>query len=282
MTQRRIAAVRDMPLSQMGPNLRSYDAHTAVGDTASDPFLVVSLFDMIGPTFPPHPHAGFTVVTYMLPESPVSFINQDSLGLRNEILPGGLHATIAGAGVLHEEQPIRTGGLAKGYQIWIDHRNGERSVPARAVSLEAADVPVWRDEGVTLRVLLGAAQGMTSPVRLPTPVRLLDVALAPGATLTESIAADEQGYLVVVDGAFTADGQLVTRGQVATLGPTGDALSITAGADGARVTYFLGAPLRQPRVFAGPVVGGSKAEALAFLKAASAGAFGSLRAFDEQ
>ncbi len=282
MTPRSLGPARDLPLTQMGPNLRSYDVHTAVGEAASDPFLVVSLFDMIGPTFPPHPHAGFTVVTYMLPESPTSFLNQDSLGLRNEILPGGLHATIAGAGVLHEEQPIRSGELARGYQIWIDHRNAERHVPPRAVSLEAPEVPIVRKEGLRLRVLIGAAHGVTSPVLLPTTVRLLDVELVPGATLSEPIAAGERGYVVVVDGEISAGAQRVTRTQVAMLGETGDHLTITAGAQGARVTFFLGEPLRQPRVFAGPMVAGSKAEALAFLKAASAGEFGTLRAFDEQ
>jgi redox-sensitive bicupin YhaK (pirin superfamily) len=244
--------------------------------------LVVSLFEMTGPVFPPHPHAGFTVLTYMLPESPVSFINQDSLGLTNEIAPGGLHATVAGAGVLHEEQPIRTGGLARGFQVWIDHRNGERAVPARSETLEASDVPTRREEGLRLRVLIGSAQGLTSPVSLPTAVRLLDVELAPGATFHEPLAREEQGYVVAVEGAVESDGVRVSRGQVATLGADGHGLRVTAGPNGARITIFLGVPFRQPRVFAGPVVGGSKAEALAFLKAASAGQFGSLRAFDER
>lgn len=262
--------------------LTSREVHQALSEDELDPFLVVSLFEMRGPVFPPHPHAGFSVATYILPESPVGFINQDSLGTRNEIKPGGLHATIAGSGVLHEEQPIVTGGLSRGYQIWIDHRNGERDVPPRPETLEADDVPEYRGEGVRVRVLIGAAQGLRSSISLPTSVRLLDVELAAGARLVQPVDAAERGFIVAVSGVIRVGDRDVPASHVATISDAGDALEIEAGRAGARATLFLGTPLRQPRAFGGPVVGGTRAEAERFLRAASAGSFGSLRPFAEQ
>lgn len=281
MTSRSVLTVREAPHAQLGASLSSREVHQALTADELDPFLVVSLFEMRGPVFPPHPHAGFSVATYILPESPVGFINQDSLGTRNEIKPGGLHATVAGSGVLHEEQPIRE-GLSLGYQIWIDHRNGERDVPPRPETLEAEDVPVYREEGVTLRVLIGAARGLRSPINLPTPVRLLDVDLAAGARVSEEILEAERGFLVVVSGNVDVAGSTMSASQVATISDVGDALELRAGSKGARVTLFLGVPLRQSRVLGGPVVGGTRAEAERFLRSASAGSFGSLRPFAAQ
>jgi redox-sensitive bicupin YhaK (pirin superfamily) len=46
-----------------------------------DPFLSIDAFHMSQATFPPHPHAGFSAVTYMLPESPGAFTNRGSRGI---------------------------------------------------------------------------------------------------------------------------------------------------------------------------------------------------------
>ncbi len=116
MNLKRVVTVRQTPISRIDARLSSREVHQALSEQELDPFLVVSLFEMTGSVFPPHPHAGFSVATYILPESPVGFINQDSLGTRNEIRPGGLHATVAGSGVLHEEQPVRAGVAALGYR----------------------------------------------------------------------------------------------------------------------------------------------------------------------
>lgn len=282
MPTRSIVSVREAPPSRIGQHLRSREIHEALTGSELDPFLVVSLFEMTGPVFPPHPHAGFSVATYILPESPIGFLNQDSLGTLNEIAPGGLHATVAGAGVLHEEQPLGIGQVARGYQIWIDHRNGQRALPPRPETLEARDVPVWRSTDASVRVLIGHAHGLESPINLPTAVRLLDVELAAGAQLVEQLDERERGFLVTISGDITAAGVAVPPAHAATFGATGSELSLTAGPAGARVTLFIGEPFNQPRAFGGPVVGGNDAEAAAFMRAASAGQFGSLRPFSSQ
>src|SRR5712691_5523015 len=49
-------------------------------DNLIDPVLNVDWFEMSGPTFPPHPHAGSSAVTYLFADSPNGFINRDSMG----------------------------------------------------------------------------------------------------------------------------------------------------------------------------------------------------------
>lgn len=63
-----------------------------------EPFLVITEYMMERPVFGPHPHAGISVLTYMLPDSVGSFINRDSRGDFSIIEPGAVHITQAGSG----------------------------------------------------------------------------------------------------------------------------------------------------------------------------------------
>ena len=63
-----------------------------------DPVLNIDWFEMNGPTFPAHPHAGFSAVTYLFADSPNGFHNRDSLGEEHVIRPGGLHWSRAAKG----------------------------------------------------------------------------------------------------------------------------------------------------------------------------------------
>lgn len=282
MTQRTITAILVAPVSRHGPGLTTYDATPETLGEAIDPFIMISLYDMAGPTFPPHPHAGFSVATYILPESPVGFINQDSMGHKNPIPPGALHVTVAGSGVLHEEQPERSGSVARGFQIWIDHANGARDVSPRAMTLQAADVPVRTEAGVTVRAVLGASNGLASPLTPPTAVRLIDVAMQPGARFTQTLEADENAFLMMIDGEASVDGRLARAGEIVRTAADGDELVIESAQAGARFTLFAGRPLRQPRVARGPMVAGDQAELQRFMTAFSQGRFGRLTPFLRQ
>ena len=79
---------------QMSPSFRSFGLRGLPGFPL-DPFLNVDDFRMSQPTFPPHPHAGFSAVTLMLEDSRGAFVNRDSLGDRSRIAPGGVHWTMA-------------------------------------------------------------------------------------------------------------------------------------------------------------------------------------------
>jgi len=75
---------------------------------------------MRAPIFPPHPHTGFSAVTYMFEDSAGSFQNRDSLGDRALIHPGDLHWTQAGSGLMYEEVPSLPGTLCHGAQIFVN------------------------------------------------------------------------------------------------------------------------------------------------------------------
>jgi hypothetical protein len=59
-----------------------FQAHAIRGaDAALDPFLMADHFRMSAPTFPPHPHAGFSAVTYLFDDAETGFFNlENSVG----------------------------------------------------------------------------------------------------------------------------------------------------------------------------------------------------------
>lgn len=238
---------------------------------------------MAGPTFPPHPHAGFSVATYILPESPLGFINQDTLGNRNRIAPGALHVTVAGSGVQHEEQPERSGGLARGFQIWIDHAASAREMAPHALHLRADAVPVTERDGAQVRVVLGESSGLVSPLTIPTPVRLVDVTLAAGSTFRQGLQTGESAFVMVLSGALSVSDTTVGPGSVAITDRDGTELVATGGADGARLILFAGQPFNdQPRIQRGPFVASSPAQLQDFMSRFAATGFGRLVPFAGQ
>lgn len=276
---RSVQAVDTLPERRLGPNLVTRDAQLGANSPDLDPFLMVSLYAMRGATFPPHPHAGFMVATYILPESEIGFVNQDSLGTRNRIAPGALHVTVAGRGVLHEEQPEVEGRLAQGYQIWIDLPNAERERRPEALHLAAEQVPQLTQAGADVRVVLGRAAGAVSPLAMPTPVSLLDVTLQPHARCDLPLPATDHAFAFVLGGALDAGSHRAEAGQLLRTRADGDQFSLAAGPEGARLTVFAGTPLRQTRAMQGPFVASHPQQLMRFAADHAAGRFGTLRPF---
>lgn len=272
------ASLFPMPTGIDRPELSTRDLIAASLGDRIDPFLVISLFDMRGPLFPPHPHAGFSVATYIFPESEIGFWNQDTLGNRNLIPPGALHLTVAGAGVMHEETVTRSGRSALGLQIWIDHADADREIAPAALHLAAADVPTATAKGVTRRVLLGTSGGLTSPIAAPLLARIVDIELLADAVLEETVPAGDTAFAVVRTGEVETDGGRAGPGTAVFL--NGADLRLTARSD-ARLTVFGGPPLRHAVVPAGPFVASTEAQARAFRARFAAGDMRRLTAFDQ-
>ncbi|MEY3211223.1 MAG: hypothetical protein RIT28_1704, partial [Pseudomonadota bacterium] len=221
-----------------------------------DPFLAFDEFHMSAPTFPPHPHAGFSAVTVMFEDSEGAFINRDSLGDRSRIGPGALHWTQAAHGMLHEEIPERTGLDCHGVQMFVKlSRKDELSTP-RAFHLDPAQIPVVHQDGARVRVLAGSLGDTRSPLEgLLTPVRLLDVTIEPHKTLSLPAPLGWTCFAIVLAGDGRCEGE-----PGAALGAhagvlwaeDGELLTLTAGPNGMQLLIASGPPLREPVVFGGP------------------------------
>ncbi|MFJ8924282.1 pirin family protein [Streptomyces sp. NPDC102415] len=216
-----------------------------------DPFLNIDLFRMTGPVFEPHPHAGFSAVTYLFDDSTTRFRNRDSLGDKSMIDPGGLHWTVAGSGIVHDEVVEEVGRLGHGAQIFVRLPEAVERDDPYGMHFTPQELPTDNPaEGVTLRVVAGEAFGLRSPVREAAASHVYDLVLAPGARLEIPVEAAFRGFVMTVEG----NGRIATAGGRGQLGPAGlavfeqgtGAVELEAGERGAQFLFGAGRPLRTP------------------------------------
>lgn len=247
-----------------------------------DPFLAVDHAWISGPTFPPHPHAGFSAVSYSFTDSQTAIDNRDALGNRNLIHPGGLHWTAAGTGVVHEEVPAETGKTVHMLQIFINLPEARQGDAPFALSLEARDVPVVQLPGATVRVPLGSFGQASSPLVTPTVVGLLDITLEAGAELAIPVPEGHVAFVMAVDGDVLVDGEQFSLSQATlpvNLPQREDRQVILRAPQGrAQAVLFSGVPLNQPVFWQGPLALASRQALMEAMHGYQRGDFGKLPA----
>jgi redox-sensitive bicupin YhaK (pirin superfamily) len=268
-----------MQHAHRGPHFQAYRLHASEG-VPLDPFMGIDHAWMGAPTFPPHPHAGFSAVTYLFTDAETGIANRDSQGNRTLIAPGGLHWTAAGSGVVHEENPAEPGRTTHLLQIFVNLPRDRQNAAPFALTLAPQDVPVVQRPGVRVRVPLGQFGGVQSPLLPPTEVTLLDITLEPGAALVLPVAAGQRAFFMPIAGSAVLDGARFglddLGAPVLPVATAATAHTLAAPAGGAQIAVFLGAPLRQPVFSNGPMAFASQPDLIAATAAYQRGGFGHL------
>lgn len=237
-----------------------------------DPFIMVDHFRMTEPVFAPHPHAGFSAVTYLFDDSATGMVSRDSLGGEHEILPGGLHWTLAGRGVMHDEFPIETGAEAHGLQIFVNLPAEQKLREPLVMRLAAEQMP--RRVGAGWRAV--QVFGGTAELALPWPTALALVDIEAGARYDFTLAEGEQGFALVIDGSgHTADLPLSIGRALSLAGPGTTPIQAD---EALRLAVFSGRPLREPLVRHGPFVMSDEGQIVAALQRFQTGGMGRLSA----
>ena len=169
-----------------------------------DPFLLLDSFRSDNPDdylagFPEHPHRGFETVTYLLNGR---MRHRDNAGNEGVIEPGGIQWMTAGRGIVHSEMPEQKDGLLAGFQLWINLPAAHKMAAPAYQEHAAAQIPLETRDGTEIRVIIGeTSQGTLGPVVQPlTDPLYLDVSLAPGAVFEETLAAQHNAFIQVIDG----------------------------------------------------------------------------------
>ncbi|WP_064198392.1 MULTISPECIES: pirin family protein [Emticicia] len=217
-----------------------------------EPVLVFTEYLMDRPVFGPHPHAGISVMTYMLPDSKNSFINRDSLGDFSEIEPGGLHISQAGRGLQHDEFPKVTGVEAHGFQIWINHADKDRLVEPKAIHASANEIAEISMEDYKLRIVHGEYNDQRSDYQMVTNVNLFHVYLNAGKTI--ALDAQEMAFIYTLNGNGNIENQEVLAQSMVNFSTEGNQVVITAGEEGLEFMFGTAVPLKEPITYGGPFV----------------------------
>ncbi len=259
-----------------GFSVHSITLHSLVDQAC--PVTTLDDFRVSGSPFGPHPHAGFSAVTYVLRDSPGSLRSRDSLGHDIVVGPGGIVWTEAARGLLHHEMPAQPGVELHGLQFFVNlHAHHKLSNP-RVLWLDGGDVPVWRnDTGDCVRVVVGNFSNAVSPLAPAEPFTLLDIELNHRISLTAS--PDDYGvvYLMSGDALLSADGVQLALGQSQAVVLKGSGALRFSARGAARLIYLSGSRIDEPQVAVGPFIMNSEQQIKEAVSRYRSGEMGHLR-----
>lgn len=151
------------------------------------------LFDHMGPAsftagsginVRPHPHINLATVTYLF-EGEV--LHRDSLGSYATISPGDINLMVAGRGIVHSERERpEVKGVehnVHGLQLWLALPEKDEEIDPAFYHYPSASIPGLTVDGVPLRVLMGSAYGLISPVKTYAETLYVEAHLQAGQKL---------------------------------------------------------------------------------------------------
>ena len=214
------------------------------------PFI---FFDHMGPAdFQPgtgvnvraHPHIGLATITYLFEGE---ILHRDSLGYVQPIRPGAVNWMTAGSGIVHSEKVtgeiLASGQRLHGLQTWVAlPTEAEQSEPSFE-HYPAADIPAVNVDGADIRVVLGSAFGVSSPVSTRSETLYVEVLLQPGQSV--AIPEAEELAVYVVEGSVAINREFVDAGVLAIL--ENEAAGTVTAESAARIMFAGGDALEGER-----------------------------------
>jgi redox-sensitive bicupin YhaK (pirin superfamily) len=186
------------------------------------PFI---FFDHIGPAeFPPgkgvnvraHPHIGLATITYLFDGM---MLHRDSLGYVQEIRPGAVNWMTAGRGIVHSEkvseEVLASGQRLHGLQTWVALPEEAEEIEPRFEHYAADAIPAVDTDGAQVRVIIGSAYGVESPVKTESETLYVELRLSAGASI--DLPETEELALFLIDGEAEVSGEPLRAGELAVL-----------------------------------------------------------------
>lgn len=187
----------------------------------------------------PHPHIGLATVTYLFSGA---MMHRDSLGYVQKIEPGAINWMTAGNGVVHSERiPDDAAEFTNhGLQLWLALPQSQEDIAANFHHTPAENIPSLELPLASVRVLIGQAFGLTSPVITYQDTLYLDIQAQAGAEINLPASALEQA-VYCIDHTIEIDGMSLEPQQLAILQQ--NVASQLRCPAGARLVIIGGSPL---------------------------------------
>ncbi|WIO74299.1 pirin family protein [Porticoccaceae bacterium LTM1] len=145
----------------------------------------------------PHPHINIATVTYLFEGS---ILHKDSLGSIQVIRPGDINLMVAGRGIVHSERETkdvrnsqhRTNGL----QLWLALPEDDEEIDPSFHHYSTGSIPTVEVDAVPVRVMMGEAYGVESPVKTFSSTLYIEAKMTAGQRLVLPNAEQRGLYLV--------------------------------------------------------------------------------------
>jgi len=163
-----------------------------------------------------HPHIGLSTLTYLL-EGQIE--HRDSMGEVRVVNQGDVGFMTSGSGVTHTERTPasqRDGQIRRmhGYQIWVGLPKEKESMEPEFDFVKSEQLPKWEENGIKYVLAAGKAMGHESPLKVHSPLYLLDMQCTKKSELDLRDRLYGEIAIVVTQGEISHHGESVGQGQM--------------------------------------------------------------------
>ncbi len=203
---------------------------------------------------PPHPHAGFEVVTYLLDGE---FFHRDSKGFDQVASSGDVNWMTSGAGIVHSEGPtesfLQKGGTVQLLQVWINLPASKKQLPSTFRHYASPDMPVLDNGQYWMKVIIGEYEGKKSPIATYTPMFFYHLKVKKGNLITIPVNESYSSAIYLMQGKLKVLNKEVAAGELIDFHLDGNQIVFNAVED-AELVLFGGEPIKEKVVSYGPFV----------------------------
>lgn len=258
------------PIKQAFPSVNIENVHV-------DPFLLLHHAEFKVPEdipvtqsgVGPHPHRGFSPVTFIYKGG---VHHRDSRGNDNIVYEGGIQWINSGMGIIHSERPPETifekGGVQEIIQLWINTPAAHKMDQPAYIPLNADNTPHIHSEDDLVKVMIhtGELGGLKSPIEGFSPLNIYTLFMTKGGKYDLPVAPHHNAFLYLLDGRIIVNGETqIERNHVTTFHHEGSHVGVEALED-TRVMFATGLPLKEPVVSHGPFVMNTQTEIMEAFK----------------
>ncbi|MEO0572180.1 MAG: pirin-like C-terminal cupin domain-containing protein [Bacteroidota bacterium] len=235
---------------------------------AVDPFLLLHHIKVRVPAntdeksngIGPHPHRGFSAVTFIYRGS---IHHRDSLGNSSLVSDGGTQWIHTGEGVIHSERPGREfaklGGIQEIIQFWVNSPAKFKKDKPYYFPLSEILTPRIEHNQISISVVAGEYMKVSGPIKTLTPQTILRITILKGATFPLQIPSNYNCLIYLLDGDLKVNNQKVLPKQMVVFERNGVITNVVA-VKSTRFIVLSGIPINEPIVSYGPYVMNSEDE----------------------
>ena len=277
---KKIRSIHTALETMMGP-IKLRQAFPLQGMQQISPFILLHHFDFTYKPFennfgvPPHPHRGFSPVTFMFEGS---IEHEDSLGNKMVIGNNEVQWINAGRGIIHSEKAdkefVERGGRSHGIQLWINTPRAKKMDPPSYQPITKKEIVLIEKEGVEFRLVSGKYSDKKGPAESDVFTAMLR--MKAGSDQTFLFPSTNNIAFYVLEGDVKINDSVLAD-QYSLIAFENDESEIKLNAtSNATLLLMAGEPINEPLVTHGPFVMTSQTEIMEAMRDYQEGKMGFL------